>query len=214
MIKAVIFDFDGVILDSEAIHEQTWETLLGRYGIPFTNQMKIDVKGRSARDNLRKILGSRFKDEHLTPIVQERIKLFQGLLRKDMKLIKGVEVFLKALRDHNYKIGLATASIKQNLAMVFETYSIKKLFDVIVSSEDVTHGKPHPEIFLKAASLLGIKSVECLVFEDALTGMEAAQRAGMKVGFIISSFELPESYKPDLAIKDFSQITVEQLKKL
>lgn len=215
MIKAVIFDFDGVIVNSEPIHEEAWRAFLLKQKILFTEEMRSEFKGRTAKDNLRRILSPTVSDDNIAKMAQEKQILYRTYAESKLTLVKGVEEFLMKLhQDKRYKIAVATSSVQGNLALAFNKFPIKKYFDTIVTIHDVKKSKPDPEIFLTAARKLGVSPPECVVFEDAHSGVIAAKRAGMKVVFVETSFKANEVPPVDLTINDFTQITVEQMKGL
>lgn len=215
MIKAVIFDFDGVIIDSEPVHEEAWSIFLKKYSVQFNETMKMGFKGRTAKENLKRTFGEyKYGEDEINIMAHTKQSIYRDILKHKIKLVNGVERFLEDLVENEYKTALATSSVRKNLELVFSLFSLKKYFNIIVTSEEVKKGKPDPEIFLTAANKLSVNPSECVVFEDSLTGVEGAKRAGMKVVFVATSFKLDQAPSVDLAINDFMQISVDQIKQL
>jgi beta-phosphoglucomutase family hydrolase len=215
MIKAIIFHFDGVIINSEPIHEEAWRDFLLKKTITFTEKMRGDFKGRTAIDNLRRILSPTVTEDEIIKMAQEKQVLYRTYAESKLTLVKGVEEFLKKLhQDKQYKIAVATSSIQDNLILAFNKFSIKQYFDTIVTIHNVKKSKPDPEIFLTAAQNLGVSPPDCVVFEDAHSGVIAAKRAGMKVVFVETSFKKSDVEQVNASIQDFSNISIDSMAKM
>lgn len=199
-MKAVIFDMDGLLVDSEPIQFETSKLLFRRYGHRFTVR------------HLRKFLGVRLVDEltalkhrwQLSPGVDElqmeRKDIFLKLVRKKLQLSHGVSELLAFLRKIDLPIGLGTSADRWFVDEVMEKFDIRHYFDVIVEADEVKKGKPNPEVYLKVAEQLKISPENCLVLEDAVNGVAAAKNAGMVC------FAIPNPYTPKKYYKEASQI--------
>ena len=178
-IKAVIFDMDGVIFDTERIYLEDWTTVFKEYGYDMKRELYISVMGKG-RKKVKEVFKETFGDA--LPIEEMYIKkdelLFQRI-KEGIALKEGVFEILDFLETSGYKIALATSAKKHRLNEQFIKSSISKKFDVVVCGDDVTNSKPDPEIFLKAASLLDIKPEECTVIEDSQAGIRSAYNAKM-----------------------------------
>lgn len=183
MIKACIFDLDGVIVDTALYHFLAWKRLADELGIPFTEEDNEQLKGISRMDSLKIILdlGHTQLDEDAKRELSEKknewfVEYVNAIQPND--IFPGVKPLIKDLRAAGIKVALASSS--KNAKHVIRLLEVDELFDAIVDGTMVKHSKPDPEIFLLAAKLLGVEPAYCLVFEDAEAGVEAAKRAGMK----------------------------------
>ncbi|MCA4897267.1 MAG: beta-phosphoglucomutase [Bacteroidota bacterium] len=183
MIQAVIFDLDGVIVDTAHYHFVAWQRLAHELGITFTEHDNERLKGVSRMRSLEIILeigGVLLSEEKKEELATKKNSWFVEYIEaiKPEEVFPGVPQMLQQLRAQNYKVALASSS--KNAETVIRLLQIGHLFDAIVDGTMITHTKPDPEIFLLAAKKLNIAPAHCVVFEDAEAGVEAALAAGMK----------------------------------
>lgn len=183
MIKAIIFDLDGVIVDTAHYHYLAWKRLANEFNIDLTPDKNELLKGVSRKESLEIILslGNLKKtDEEKEALAVRKNGWFVEYVEKmnATEIFTGVKEMITTLKQAGYRVALASSS--KNAQTVIVRLGIKNEFDTIVDGTMITHSKPHPEIFLTAASRLQVNPLECLVFEDAEAGVEAAIRAGMK----------------------------------
>jgi len=183
MIKAVIFDLDGVIVDTAHYHFVAWKRLANELGIDFTEQENEQLKGVSRMRSLEIILelgNLRLSQEEMDHLATKKNKWFVEYINamKPEEIFPGVKEMIQDIRASGIKVALASSS--KNAETVITLLNIKNLFDVMVDGTMITHTKPDPEIFLLAAEKLNLPPLECLVFEDAEAGVEATIAAGMK----------------------------------
>lgn len=183
MIKACIFDLDGVIVDTAHYHFLAWKRLADELGVPFTKDDNERLKGVSRLRSMEIIM--ELGDVKLTPHEKEQLAnkknaWFVDYVERMMpeEIFPGVKGLIRELKQRGIKVGLASSS--KNAKTVLQVLHIQNEFDAVVDGTMVTHSKPDPEIFLLAAKKLGAEPHECLVFEDAEAGVEAAVAAGMK----------------------------------
>lgn len=198
MIKACIFDLDGVIVDTAHYHFLAWKRLAGELGIDLTPEDNERLKGVSRIDSLKIILEFGNKElptTRMEELADRKNTWFVEYVEamKPEEIFPGVHNLIAEMRKKSLKIALASSS--KNAKRVVELLSIADLFDTMVDGTMITHSKPHPEIFLLAAERLGIKPEVCLVFEDAEAGVEAAVRAGMKCIGVGSPDQLSKANK-------------------
>lgn len=183
MIKAVIFDLDGVIVDTAHYHYLAWKRLAKELGFDLTLEQNELLKGVSRMRSLEIILdlgGIELSEAEKERIANKKNGWFVEYVNemKPEEIFPGVKELLKSIRSKGLKMGLASSS--KNAHAVINLLNIENEFDAIVDGTMIIHSKPDPEIFLLAASKLGVVPAECVVFEDAEAGVEAALAAGMK----------------------------------
>jgi len=183
MIRAAIFDLDGVIIDTAHYHYIAWKRLASEFNINLTIEHNELLKGVSRIRSLEIILeigNVQLSEEEKERYANKKNAWFVDYIEsiRPEEIFPGVPELIQALRGKGIKIALASSS--KNAPRVIELLKIEGLFDTLVDGTMITHSKPHPEIFLLAASRLGVPPAECLVFEDAEAGVEAALAAGMK----------------------------------
>jgi len=179
---ACIFDLDGVIVDTARYHFLAWKRLTDQLGIHFTEEDNERLKGVSRMASLEIILGignrkadERQKQEYATLKNNWYIDYISKMTPDEV--LPGCLSFIWELRNANIRVAIGSAS--KNTPMILERVGIRELFDAIADGNNVTEAKPNPEVFIKAAEMVGIKPGKCVVFEDAVAGVQAALNAGM-----------------------------------
>ncbi|RAW01199.1 beta-phosphoglucomutase [Pseudochryseolinea flava] len=213
LIKAVIFDLDGVIVDTAHYHFLAWKRLANELGIDLTKEDNEKLKGVSRMHSLEIILGLGDGKLALTSYEKEKLANKKNAWFVDYvermspdEIFPGVKDLLHELRERGIKIGLASSS--KNAMTVLQLLHIHHQFDVVVDGTMVVNSKPDPEIFLLAASKLGVTPADCVVFEDAEAGVEAAVAAGMKCVGVGSAEQLQ---KADFIIAQTGDFKLETL---
>jgi beta-phosphoglucomutase len=211
LIKACIFDLDGVIVDTAVYHYKAWKRLANELGFDFTEQDNEKLKGVSRTRSLELILqwGGVTKTEAEKEELAARKNTWYVEMISKMtpdEVLPGATKFLQACIDARIKTALGSASKNSN--MILEKTGIAHFFNVVIDGNKVSKPKPDPEVFLKGAEELGIPPVNCVVFEDAIAGVEAAIAGGMKVVGIGSSQVLG---KANLVVKGLDEMSLEKL---
>jgi beta-phosphoglucomutase len=212
MNKACIFDLDGVIVDTAKYHFVAWRNLANSLGFDFTEKDNEKLKGVSRIDSLNLILewgGMNFSDKIKTDLTVQKNEDYLTYIQKmnESEILPNVvEILEQVKKKSNYKIGLGSAS--KNAKLILEQVGLIKYFDFIVDGSMVTNGKPHPEGFLLAASEMDVLPENCIVFEDAPKGVEAALAAKMFAVGIGSEEDLGDAH---LVMSDFSKTTFEEI---
>jgi beta-phosphoglucomutase len=212
-IKGLLFDLDGVIVDTAKYHYVAWKDIAEELGVHFTLEDNELLKGVSRARSLQIILeiGNRnLSDELQVEICERKNQLYLNQIKgiTEDEILPGVREFLVDSKDKGYKIALGSAS--KNSIFILSQLQLTHMFDSIIDGTKVSKAKPDPEVFKKGAEELGLKYEDCIVFEDAAAGVEAAHRIGMKVVGIGSKELLP---KADLHLSGFEHITIESLLK-
>jgi len=193
-IKAFIFDLNGTMINDMEYHTKGWMYVLnhdlgGSFDYP---RVKQEMYGKNS-EVLKRFFGpDRFTEDELTQISEEKERRYREAFLPELKLLPGLQEFLQQAKAAGIKMAIASAAIPSNIDFVLDGLHIREYFQAIVSAHDVTESKPHPETFLKAAQLLKVRPEECLVFEDAPKGAEAAQNAGMKAVVLTTTHEADE----------------------
>jgi beta-phosphoglucomutase len=178
----VIFDLDGVIVDTAKYHFIAWKHIANKLGFDFTEAHNEQLKGVSRVRSLDLILdlsGQTIEAEEKERLLKEKNEHYLSLI-SDMgqsEILPGILELLKYLKEQNIPFSLGSAS--KNARLILKTLNLLDLFDAIVDGNDVTNAKPDPEVFLRAAEKLNLKAEQCIVVEDAVAGVDAANNAGM-----------------------------------
>lgn len=182
MIKAFLFDLDGVIVDTAVFHYKAWKRLANQLGFDIDEEFNETLKGISRMDSLDAILkhgGISLSQEEKEKYAKIKNDWYLELVNQmtDSDILPGVENFLKESKKLGIKIALGSAS--KNASLILEKTGILDLFDTIIDGNHVSKSKPDPEVFLKGAEVLEVESDDCMVFEDAFAGVQAAKAAKM-----------------------------------
>lgn len=172
----VLFDMDGVMLDTESQYDKFWKHASDRFNIGIPDFEK-KIKGTTLPNILKKYFSE--YSQHEVDALVEDLDRFESNM--EYPEIAGSIAFVKKLKAENYKVGLVTSSTDTKLVGVHKAHGFDLLFDTIVSAARVEHGKPSPDCYLLAAQDLGVQAKDCIVFEDSFAGIEAGVAAGMKV---------------------------------
>ena len=195
-MPAFIFDIDGTIIDSMPFHLRSWDDLLARRGIPTAGEDFFRrTAGRNSVDIMHEIFGPLSAGE-AHALVREKEAIYRELFAPEFREIAGFTAFARAAKAAGIRLACATAGDPDNIAFAVNGLSMQGFFEATVGAHDVERGKPEPDLFLLAAARMGARPAECLVFEDAPLGIEAARRAGMRAVAITSTVPVEELAAP------------------
>ncbi len=217
MYKGIIFDFNGTLFFDSEKHLEAWREYSKQLrSYPFTDEeMRDYMFGRTNEDIITYLTGKRPSKEMLEKFAKEKEAVYRDMCRKDYEhtvLAPGAIDFLNYLKENNIPRTIATMSEKDNVDFYIEEFQLAKWFDIkkIVYDDGTIPGKPAPDIYIKAANILNLKPEECVVVEDAVSGIEAARAAGIGKIIAMASMESADFYKSIPAvtqiIKNFSEI--------
>lgn len=200
--KAVIFDMDGVILDSEPLHSLSIERALIAYGKKpvFNDQGVIHEVGSDGNESAARILADYEIPDSLKEFRNKRRKIFEEIIKEKLEPLPGVIELLKLLEKNNYRIGLASNRFLDHILIILDNLGIKESFDVIVGPSDARRPKPEPDIYIDTAKEMSVESNECVAIEDSETGVAAAVGAGMKVIAVPNKFTKHQDFSKAAAI--------------
>lgn len=192
-VKAVIFDMDGVIFDTEMVYLSVWSKVFEKYGYKMTKDIYASVLG-TGRENVKKVFLDEFGNQ--LPIDNMYIEKDENLamaIEEGVPLKPGVYEILKYLKDKDFKVALATSALSERAFKQLRQAKVESFFNAVVCRDEVIETKPNPEIFLKAAKKLMVEPEECIVIEDSSAGIEAAFKAGMIPIHVVDLKEADES---------------------
>ena len=224
MLKAVIFDFDGVITDSEILHLRAFNQSLAQYGIEITkNDYYTMYLGFNDTDCYKLLIEKgllKMDEQQIKNLMIQKKKIFEQLAKAEGKMIEGVRDFLNMLEQNNIPMAICSGSLLTEVEMVLEEARLRHLFEVIVSGEQVKKGKPDPEGFLLSLQRLNenrenpITANQCVVIEDSHWGLEAAKAAGMHTIAVTNSYDAGQLSMADKIIDRLSELSIDDLQQL
>ena len=203
---AIIFDMDGVIVDSNPFHKKSLREFCKKHGFHLSDDyLKEHIYGRANKDWIPVLFGE-IPESQVRALSQEKEKLFRDIYKNEIKPVSGLVSFLGELHNHNIPVAIATSAPSNNVSFTLHHTGIENYFDTILDESAIKKGKPDPEIYLKTADRLGYQPDHCLVFEDSLSGVESARRAGCTVIGITTTHTSDEFSNTVRNIDDFTQI--------
>ena len=204
---AALFDFDGVIMDTEPQYTLFWDAI-GKVYYPEIEYFGHHIKGQSLKELYKNYFG---ETEGLQDFITQKLLEFEGQMH--FEYIDGVVAFIKELREKGVRLAIVTSSNDAKMANAYREHpELKSMVDAIITADRVTHSKPHPECFLLGAETLDVPVENCIVFEDSFHGIEAGNRAGMKViGLATTNPAEAIADKVSLTISDFVGFSFEKM---
>ena len=214
-LKAIIFDLDGVICNTDRCHYMAWKALADRLGIPFDEKTNNRLRGVSRMDSLNIVLEACarvFTEEEKQALAEEKNRTYRSLLQKltPEDLSEDVRAALKDL--HELRLKLAIGSSSKNAGLILKQLGLHGFFDAVADGTQISRSKPDPEVFLLAASMVGVQSRETLVVEDAASGIQAAKTGGFLTAGIGAAAHEAETDFSISALKDLIPICIGQRK--
>jgi len=212
----VIFDWDGVIIDSSRQHEESWERLAAEENRPLPAGHFVAGFGKKNEWIIPHVLKWASDPAEVTRLSLRKEVLYREIVvEKGIGALPGVHTFLGRLKEAGVPNCIGSSTHRENITTILQVLGFAGLFGGMVTAEDVSHGKPDPEVFLKAAAKTGCAPGRCVVFEDALAGIEAGRAGGMKVVGVATTHELGTiEARCDRVVHRLDELTVEDLRKL
>ncbi len=215
MTKAVIFDVDGLLLDSEPIWSLADRELLKRRGINYHDELKTKIVGKGQVESAQNVKDHFQLPDPIDDLVKERRKLLNDLLKANLRLMPGAQELIDVLARNGFRLAIASSQSKEIIDLTIKRFALEGKFAVIVYGDEVEKGKPEPDIFLLAAERLAISPGEALVLEDSQNGLMAAKKAGMKVIVVPNQYNRGQEFpQADLVIESLAEVDPEVIEKL
>ncbi len=214
MIRGAIFDMDGVLVDNRDAHIEAFAMLFQKYGVPFDREKFMPCFGMTNDLIFDRLAPELLEKYPLEQLSREKETYYRNIFEKTIAPTRGLVDFLEDLKEHRVKIAVGSSGNMDNVNFVLSCCRVSEYFDAIANGDMISHGKPHPEVYLLAARLLGLNPEECVVIEDAPVGIEAARRAGMAVVALATTFLRNQIPDYDILVDDFTQISYEDVMEL
>lgn len=211
-IKAVIFDLDGVIAETERAHIQAEKETMLKHGIKISEDELHQYTGTTAKQMFTDLIRKYHLKTTFDEVFNQKEEIMFNLLEREVEPTRGVIELLYKLKKAGIKLGIASSSHKRLIDYVLNKLRITSMFDSVVGAEDIINSKPDPEIFMTCARRLNVGPSECLVVEDSMLGVEAAKKAGMKcLGYRNPNSGNQDLSKADIVTDDFSKLDVQDM---
>ncbi|MFH6982861.1 HAD family hydrolase [Marinoscillum luteum] len=210
----LIFDMDGVIVHNNEYHYLAWQKLAKKYNVKITRKYyREKMNGRTLMELMEIIFDGELDKSQALSVGLEKEAIYRELYAEHREATKGLIPFLELAKSKNIPMVVGTSAPKENVVFTLDGLDLRKYFVGVVDDSMVTKGKPEPEVYLKCAEMIKREPRKCIVFEDALSGIKAGQRAGAKV-IALATSHTREELSADLIIDDFSQLKWEQVEAL
>ena len=188
MIKGIIFDMDGTIVDSLPYHYEAWKIFFNENKVENFSEKLNEYKGGGTLDLMRTVYGNQYSKKELKKMSEDKEKIFRKIYKGEIKQILGFKKFLDELKSKDIMVGLASNAIRKNVSMIINELEIYDYFDSIICGDEVNNGKPNPEMFNESINRFNINKNDCLIFEDSIEGVEGAINSGIKAIGVTSSY--------------------------
>jgi beta-phosphoglucomutase len=224
MLRSVIFDFDGVITDSEVLHLRAFNRVLARFNVEIsTKDYYQKYLGLNDVDCFKTLIKNRIlhtNERQIRSLVEQKNRIFEELARTEGKTIPGVREFLQMLAQNKISMAICSGALRAEIEMLLEEAGLRQFFSVIISAEQVKKGKPDPEGFLLTLERLNkgcknpIMGNECIVIEDSHWGIEAAQAAGMHTIAVTNTYDAEQLKQAEKIVSRLNELTINDLQQL
>lgn len=210
----VIFDIDGVLLDSYKMHYECWRTIAEKHSIYVSEKEFDSLFGRRGSEIVREIWGKDLPGEQVVAIHRQKQALYRENLQRNFPEMDGAIQLIDALAAEGFVLGIGSSAPPENVEMSLNGLGRAKSFKAVVTGSDVTRGKPDPQVFLLAAQRMGLKPADCAVIEDAVAGIAAALAGGMTAIALAGTAPAESLTMADLVVTSLGQLTPKQISEL
>lgn len=216
MIKAIIFDLDGVIVDTECLHKEAWEKIFWELKINFNPKVYYkEYMGRSTDEILQSLSQKYNLKEDIRKFKRRKQKYLIRLIKEKLKLIPGAKKLIRRISQSGFRMAIATVANRERVKIIMKKLNLSGYFQAIIAGDQVTQSKPHPEIYLVTAKKLNMDPKDCLVLEDTKAGIESAKNAGMKCIALKHDYnKKSDLIKADLVIDSLKKINIKLIEDL
>jgi beta-phosphoglucomutase len=216
--KAAIWDVDGTLVDTAELHFEAWQAVCREHGRAFTRADFAATFGQRNPEIIRKLFGERFNDEEIAALGDRKEVLYRSAASKGVDLLPGVRSLVEDLHQDGFAQAIGSSAPHANLELILRLTGIARFFTAVVGSEDTQRGKPDPQVFLLSAQRLGVPAAQCVVFEDAVAGVQAARAGGMKCVAVRCVGHHPEATLrqagADLVVETLEQVSARTIREL
>jgi beta-phosphoglucomutase family hydrolase len=212
--KGVVFDMDGVLIDSSAYHKQSWIDVGDEEGYTMTEAFFYDTFGMQNHEIIPQLMGQPISRSEIDRIAFRKEERYRELVGGDLELLEGVEALLQNLRENGYRLAIGTSTPRINLEFMLTHTPMAPYFDDCVAGEDVQNSKPAPDTFLKGAERLGLPPHCCVVVEDAIPGVAAGKAAGMPVIAVTNTRKAEELQQADRIVDSLTELSATDFDRL
>ena len=215
MLKAIIFDLDGTLVDSLPYHHESWRIFFKNNNIKENDFSEIikEYKGGGTLELMTSVFGNMYTKDELKKMSDDKEVIFRDIYRSKIYPIEGLKQFLDNLKENNILLSIGSNAIRKNVLMTIEELGITNYFSSIICGDEVSRGKPDPEMYIKTLSNLNVGKDECIIFEDSIEGVTAAKNADIKVIGVTSSqsSEKLKSVGAFKTINDYTKISIDNI---
>lgn len=208
---SVIFDMDGVIVDNHVYHDRAWKLFASNHNKILKTGDFYRHFGGTNKEILNDLFGPGLSDDEIKSLASEKEKIYRRIYRTEIKAVNGLEGLLISLRNNNITTAIATSAPLLNVEFILRETSLSAYFNAVVHDSMISHSKPHPEIYLKAAQALKRDPGKCIAIEDTIKGIESARSAGMKVIGIATTYPGHKLKIADICIQNFNELDPDKL---
>jgi len=209
-LQAVIWDMDGVLVDSEPIHSETWRNVFNTFGIKVTPSQLKRFFGMTSEMTVRTLADGELSEEKIKKLIKEKARLFREQIEEKAEIFPGVRGWLASFNSNNISQAIASSGSKHNIDIVIDKLCIREYFEVVVDSSALP-SKPNPIIFSKAAEALNVIPLNCLVIEDSVAGVQAAKAAGMKCVAVATTNPKNKLSDADIVVENLGSLEIAQI---
>lgn len=214
VIRGVIWDLDGVVIDSAEQHWQSWRDLAAETGVPFTEADFRKTFGLRNADIIPQHWATAKTPAMIKQLADRKEAIYRTALRTSARTLPGALELMRAVQAAGWHQALGSSAPMENIQLVLDLLDLRTLLDAVVSGEEAPHGKPAPDIFLAAARALNLAPYNCVVIEDAVAGIQAARAAGMRSVAVTNGHPNRELAIADRVVTTLSELTANQLAEL
>jgi beta-phosphoglucomutase family hydrolase len=211
-LPGVIFDIDGVLMNSNPAHYESWRVMGEEYGFDFTPQLFQETFGQRSDAIIAACWPGPLTSEEILRMAERKEAIYREMIEENFPAMPGAAEFVRSLAQRGFVLSVGSSGPELNVSFVLQRLGIRPLLRGVVSGTDVSHAKPAPDIFLACAEKMQLAAIRCVVIEDSASGVQAAKAAGMKVVGFFSVGHKPEEYEGvDLLVRSFEELSSERL---